>query len=388
MSVAGNYRGEQLISIVSFRSDVTALIADLNYRQGSTEGDEFPQDLVSDEVKIEGMATLNVSARFQIVEYVSGTYKVQREGNMVVTNKFMDDLNDLFLTDTVPARPNEYTYIHWGTGTTPAQEDDTQIETAQGSDLIASGYKLADGIHYWANGAAATSEEASIVFRIPQGDVGGTFSAVTELTLQETSSGSSKTAVRATFPAFTPEVGQSVVEIVIAIIIRPEPGACVPTTNFLTFIEYWLRDQAIAFPKITRIAFFGTDAFSYPSIWLETASETGGKVVTCPALESQVSLTTTQLKQKFMIKYEQTYTFDYAHRYNSADGDQLVAWIGATSADNERESYINIFFRTQKLLSDYASYDTKIVMWLKFARVDIAKRRWLCVPRARYGACI
>jgi hypothetical protein len=89
-----------------------------------------------------------------------------------------------------------------------------------------------------------------------------------------------------------------------------------------------------------------------------------------------------------IIKYEQTYTFDYAHRYNSADGDQLVAWIGATSADNERESYINIFFRTQKLLSDYADYDTKIVMWLKFARVDIAKRRWLCVPRARFGACI
>ncbi len=392
LSVKGTLKGDLSVTVFSIKPDVTTIMADLNYRQGSTEGESFSQDLVADEINIEGVATLNISARFYITEFRGSPVSdevVEREGKAVITNLFLDDLNDLFLTDTVGAQPAQYEYIHWGTGTTREQEDDTQIETGQDWEWIGP-YRTNDGKRNWGNGVSAFAENNCTVFRIPRGNigVGQTLSGITELTLQESTSTSSKTAVRCTFPAFTPSNANTQVEIIIAIFYTPQPGASYPTTNFLRYIGHWLQDLGIAFLKVERIALFGTDAFTYPSIWLEEESEGGGTVVTCPSLASQVSLTTTQLKDRFLIKYEQTYTFEYDDRYNSADGDQLVAWIGTVDADNGLSSTINIFFRTTKLLSDYDTWPTKIIIWLKFARQDLDIRKWLCTPRLEEGDCL
>lgn len=375
--------GIMTISILSSQFDVEAFMADLNYRQTTSEAQDFPQDLTPsvDNINIEGMATFDISARFYIRDYIyhgetlGFQYTIVREGHMIVTNGFIDRLIDLVQTDDIPGQPLSPDRIIWGTGTTPARETDTSIESSQGNYFDVGSQ---DGDVRYGNGVGGFVSLQSIQWRKPA-YTPTTFSNVSELVLAITGE---DIACRATFEPYTAESSNSI-EIEINISIWPRGGACYPTHHFCRYIGRWMeRWVTNPFPAPKRISFFGTDTFPYPSVYLKEETEGGGTIVVCPADDADVtSWLVTTIKDKFMIKYEQVYTFDYLDRYDTADGDQVIGWIGTTDLDNSKTSSINLFFRTQQTLAELDGYETKIVIWLRFARRDPDTKKWMCLPR-------
>lgn len=383
ISVKGDSLGGMTLKCIKYRAGLTALLADLSGRMESQEGEAFAQDLIigADEINIEGVAKAFVSARFQIREYFNGPvydkdgnelygqYAIMREGTMIVTDTFMDDLNDFMVAHVPGSFPAPYEFIHLGNGTTPAKEDDTVLDNDVHTEDITTNWEQ-DGQRTWGNSVSGILEGASFLFRVAQGDYNYA-SAITEIGLFTTSSPSSKMACRAVFDSYTPDFA-STVQIIISLTVDPAEGTCYPGMHFFTQMYFWILDIALDNAPIERFHFVGTNTFTIPSVEMEEESEYGGDVLIVPKNASDVSLTVTQLKDQNMINYEQTYTIDYTNdRQNPATPDQQLSWIAGCHGDLAKNSLIMLFYRTLQTLSDIDGWDTKVILWLKFERGEL-----------------
>lgn len=397
LSVTSTMKGSQTVTILSNQYDITTFLTDLNYRQTQQEGENFPQDLIDPDTKtitIDGVATLDISARYMIVDFDYTDEHgwqdfVYRDGKAVITNHFLEQIIALFQTDAKADAPELPERIVWGTGDTPPKENDLTLESYQNEFFCG----LADyqGNTCWGNVGGGVTEVGTVTWMIRNSESVANWTNVTELGLTVSAGASSPVWIRASWDEpITNDTGISF-KVIIAVTLTPRPGACYITRNLTFAIGNWLDSGKTFmndFPQPKRMAFFGTDAFPYPSIWFNETSEAGGKMVTCPATEAQGALVTNPNIEKFMIEYSQEYVFDYSQRYDSADGDQRIVLVGTIDLDNQRDPNICMFLRTTKMLSELDGWTTKIKIYLKFARVDPAIRINHCVPRIEEGECI
>lgn len=363
VSVKSDHRSDMELTLLEVKPHLSILISELYERADLQESQAFPSDDLTGEevVKIEGVCDCLISFFFQIHDNYA-TANCVMSGQGVVTEKGMEFFTN-FWEETAPNTITTSNYLAVGNGTTPPKPSDNALasESYRGlSTRIQDIYKN-----------AGTSLVLGVRYEIQQWGSSQQVN-LSELGLFDAAS-SGNCFARAVFPTVT--VDRSIAEVWCWFKITPKAGPLFMNHGYPIQVSGYLYNQSFPynqFTKMTKGGIFGTKSFTVPHVLSEEESETGGVIIVCPQNAAQMdSWSMTKILSRYMYKMEWTYTFDYAERYNSSDGDAPVAWLGVTNADSSKYAWIQVWFRTDKLLSDYAGYFFHVIIWLRFLRGDV-----------------
>lgn len=365
LSVQANNRSEMQLKLMEVRPHTAILLSELNERAGQQEAESFPSDALSGEevVNIEAVCDCLISVFYQVYD-VYGTASCVMSGQGVVTEKGMEFFRD-FWEETSPntlATPN---WMAIGDGTTPAKPSDNamdnelyRISTTRNQDI----FKNAGPAFIFGTAYLVFAWGASEAFNC------------SELGLFDAAS-SGNCFARMVFP--TQALNRQIAGMRIWFKVTPKHGPAFMNSFFPAQVCGYLYNQGSPynlFNKMDKGGVYGTQTFTVPSILTDEETEAGGKVVVVPSNAAQMeSFSMTKIAQRYMWKIEWTYDFAYAERYFTGDGDAPVAWLGVAKGDgiNSRRAWIQIFYRTDKLLSEYEGFSFHVVIWLRFLRGNV-----------------
>ncbi len=273
--------------------------------------------------------------------------------------------------ETDPNTYNPPTHVAWGDGTTPVKPSDNALDNE-----IGRGGTL--GLARTCRKITGTTESKhdvfAVRFRAINLSVSHTLTDFSEVGLFDAAAGGNCLA-RAVFP--TQNLYYDEVEFWCYLKIMPKHGPVFMNREFPRAVCEYIVDPVTNDDWNTpdKGGVWGAKGFSVPHIQFDSESENNADIIVCPQTAAQMdSFSQTKIANRYMYKIEWTYTFEYSERYNSADGDAPVAWLGITyyiAPFTNYNAYIQIWFRTDKLLSEYQDYFFHVIVWLRFLRGNI-----------------
>lgn len=366
LSVQSDNRSVMELKLLEVRPHTAILLSELYERAGMQDSQSFPsEDITGEEVvKVEGVCDVLLTVVFQVFDNY-GTKSCVMSGQGLITEKGMEFFRDYWEeTD-----PNTLAIPKWlaiGDGTTPAKASDNamdnelyRIATTRNQDIFKRTggniviFGLRHNVFAW---GAANSFSCS------------------ELGLFDASSGGNCFA-RMVFPSVT--LDRSVAGMDVYVKVMPKHGPVFMNYQWPQQVVLYLYDNAFPnndFEKMDKGGVHGTKSFTVPHPFMQEESETGAQVVVVPDTAAQMdSFSMTKITKRYMYKIEWTYNFAYAQRYLAADGDAPVAYLGVGKGDGaaSRNAWLLMFFRTDKLLSEYEGYFFHVIVWLRFLRGNV-----------------
>lgn len=370
-----NHQGIMRVTCLEASPALPMLLSELNKRTSSQEDQNYEQDTeaANPNYNIEGVAQLNITARYVIQKYyvTPPNWRTVREGDMVVTNDCLEDLIDIWHGDTVNRANN----------------------ISIGSDSTLPKYSDAALVTLWQRytGTTRTKQEATAQ------DVGGTGMPTTLYRtlriLKEESFTSSNTIreigieqltsndlyARAVFSDLLISIADTY-RFYIYITIMPTPNACMVTLEGVSrTIEALYDGNNVATPKgvvISHPANYGTSKVRMANMW---ASSMDGIMV--PRYSNDGILTKTKLYDRHMLKFKFEYTYDYAgDNWDPLGLDPptvpldfgIVLKTGNTGGSPSHEDIGHwnlVLFRRKNIeIDDYDTYSCKWIIWIKFIR--------------------
>lgn len=359
-----NSKQQMNARLIEVKPNLPLLLADLEQRASRKEDETVPTDDLSTDEKlhVEGSAKLMVSAYYAIVDNQSGL--IAREGQAIVTDYTLQWILELLNNEYYPSGRQHPSAMHVGTGTTPEKPSDTALENRTTWSYTSSEFE--DIAKQIGSAGSATSYFLGNCYKMDHWQPG---SNISEIGLFRDST-ESDMFVRAVFPAYTP--GDSWCDMYIWIKFMPVPGPCMFSFELVKGLTYCFYTNALAIKlAMERGMVVASDTFTVPDLYINEETETSGKVVICPKLLTDGTLTRTKIVTKHMMKYDYTYTFDYTNdRYNPADGDKQIFAIGLTFNDYNKRPHIFMFYRTAKMLSELDGHNCHFILWIKILRGD------------------
>lgn len=363
LSIRSDNRSNMELKLLEVRPHTAILLSELYQRADMQEAPAFASDDLTGEevVKIEGVCEVMISFFFQIHDSYT-TSNCVMSGVGVVTEKGMEYFRD-FWEET---SPNSMTTPNWlavGDGTTPAKPSDNALD----NEL----YRVATTRQLDCQKRAGEIYTMGVRYEIENWGTSQAFNC-SEVGLFDAAS-SGNCFARAVFP--TQALNRNLAEIWVWFKITPKHGPVFMNHVWPFRVADYLYIQGAphnAWNTPNKGGVWGTKTFTVPHPFSEEESETGGRVVVVPGDVSEMdSYSQTKIAKRYMYKIEWKYTFAYAERYYAPDGDAPAAWLGITYGDSERDPIIQLWYRTDKLLSEYENYLFHVIIWVRIVRGDV-----------------
>jgi len=374
LSIHSDIKGVMTLRLLEILPSTILFLAELYERTETQESNAFPSDDVENEKVVDIEAQVDFYATF--VYQIDDAYNnCVAQGQGIISDHGMDMLFD-FWGSTNPSMDGPVRMM-FGTGTTPAKPSDTGLENEFNS-IIA--YRQEDPEKKTA-ASGGWHKEYGVLYRIEaaqQGSMPSTYD-LSEIGLENNDG--DEFFARAVFPTLT-DLDRQLTTFRCWIVFGLKHGPAYLTTPFLIYLGGYIV-EAGGFPynswsPMTRMMITASNSFSAPHPLCEDNSEEDAALVVCPRLAADQTFTQTKIAARRMYKMEWTYDFDFADRWLTTDGDPPVAWLSLTRFDSTFSGYINVYYRTDKVLSDYLGHTFHAIIWLRF-------RRGYIDPNQTYG---
>lgn len=330
------------LELIEARPHVALLLAEMNERLDSKESEMVAADTVAADTNYNVEAVINtyIGGEFEVI---SGS-TILRSGKVTVTDAFIEDIIELFNDES----PQEPTNLAYGTGTTEPYFSDTVLETETNrASATVAGQERIDLTQ-----TGPSDAYRAVEFKIT---VGGGVTNLTEMGIFNNAIGGDM-AARCVFASYT-EAGS--VDLVIRLRIIPEPGPNMMTQKGVQIFSRWLRNIA-TFP-IDWMTINFSENYSPPSIYMDSHSEYWGNSYWWP--QSDPSMTSTKLPNRYMLKLEQSLTFG-----NVPDKPLWCIWVGKF---NSWKPFI-VSLRSGLTGDNFDNKTWKATIWLRFIPGELA----------------
>lgn len=361
-SVSNNSNKRMTLELLEAKPQSSLIISDLSKRAERTDSQFFPQDdtTANPVFNVEALGTMLIDGNYEVI-YSSVT---QREGKIVITDDFLDDLVDVWSEED----PDHPTYLAYGTGINLPLWEDTALQTETSRAAVSTTFKELIGVtHLGGVWEVYRCIEFTIDIASP--------SNLTEVGLFNAAS-SGTMACRGVFDSYTQS---GTVTLKIYLRIGPKPSGTIFTTKAIKKTIEWMKDGTRAFISgELNIGHSVNDHFMTNDIHMVTMPHPSGSVFNLIPFDRSygTSFTITKIYDRNMVLIEFVYPdYDYTEGGGKGSPDPggnefAISLFDEESVTQEYQYTLCLLNALHRSDNTAVSFDGKSCLWRLYLKFE------------------